>query len=301
VKEEDNMMLSKEVLAVNRSNRFLPAFAAALLVLCSFYYPSSGIAAPQADYSASSLRPQQGQYFRWATPPGWRVSETNAGVVLTSPDGIYSASLATIFRSKGTRRPGAFLQWMFAHSPGYGNARILSVKNLPSQRLSFQVWQFIEAKISYTDNGRPVTGLYKVGVANYGGINDAMIVGYRAANANFQEAQSFMPQIAKSIVLTNAAEANGNNTLLQPKNHPLDNRATIEAWQNRQKGIDNAMRQGANARRGTVDLYDPSTGEKLNAWTQQKKYYWRKPGSNEVVGTDTYNSPGVGYVPLQVY
>jgi hypothetical protein len=165
--------------------------------------------------------------------------------------------------------------------------------------MSYQVWQFIEAKVSYTDNGLPVTSLYKVGVANYAGMNDAMIVGYRAARANFQEAQSFMPQIAQSIILTNVTEANGNNTLVRPKNNPLDNSAVIQAGQNRQRTTDDAMRKDADARRGTVDLYDPSTGERLNTWTQNKDYYWRKPGSNEVVGTDASNPPGVGYVPLK--
>jgi hypothetical protein len=75
----------------------------------------------------------------------------------------------------------------------------------------------------------------------------------------------------------------------------------IEAGQNRQKTMDESMRKDANARRGTVDLYDSSTGEKMNVWTQNKEYYWRKPGSNEAVGTDTYNPPGVGYVPLKKY
>jgi hypothetical protein len=135
-----------------------------------------------------------GRYFRSA-PSGWRVSETNTGVTLTSPDGAYSASLATILRSRGTRTPTAFLQWIFAHVPGWSNTRIVSAKNLPNQRMSYQVWQFIEAKVSYTDNGLPVTGVYKTGVANYAGMNDAMIVGYRAPNAKFEEAQSFMAQI----------------------------------------------------------------------------------------------------------
>jgi hypothetical protein len=282
-----------------RPRRLLPALAALLWVLLIGHHPCAAGTTAHAGYSASSLQPQQGRYFRWAAPPGWRVSETNAGITLTSPDGIYSASLATVLRSRGTRTPEAFLRWVFAHVPSYRDAAILSVKNLPNEHMSYQVWQFIEAKVSYTDNGLPVTSLYKVGVANYAGMNDAMIVGYRAANANFQEAQSFMPQIAKSIVLTNATEANGNNTLVRPKNNPLDNSAVIQAGQNRQRAIDDAMRKDANARRGTVDLYDPSTVERLNTWTQNKDYYWRKPGSNEVVGTDTSNRPGVGYVPLK--
>ncbi len=254
-----------------------------------------------ANYSASSLQPQQGKYFRWAAPSDWRVSETNAGVTLTSPDGIYSASLALLLRSRGTTTPEAFLRWVFAHVPGYSDARIISVKNLPSERMSYQVWQFIEATVSYTDKGLPVTGVFKVGVANYAGMNDAMISGYRAADADFQKAQSFMPRIAHSIILFNAAEASGNNTLVRPKNNPLDNSAVIQAGQNRQKAVDEAMRKDTNARRGTVDLYDPSTSEKLNVPTQNKDYYWRKPGSNEVIATDTSTPPGVGYVPLKNY
>jgi hypothetical protein len=250
-----------------------------------------------ANYSASHLQPHQGSYFKWAAPPDWRQSESNAGVTLTSPDGKYSAFLATLFRSRGSRTPLNFLQWVLGRM-GCTNVRVLSTKNLPAQRMSYEVWQFVEVTLSYTENGLPVTGVIKSGVANYSGMNDAMIVGYRAAQSDFQNAQSFMPRIAKSIVLTNAAGANGNDTLLRPKNHPLDNTPVIQAGQNRQKGVDEAMRKGANASRGTVDLYDSSTGQTINAWTQNKPYYWHQPGSNAVVGTDTYNPPGVGYVPL---
>ncbi len=283
---------------MNWSEKYRLALAVLLSIFVLNQYSSLAGAAEPKGYSGPSLEPRQGRYFRWAAPPDWRVSETNAGVTLTSPDNAYSASLAMVLRSRGTRTPTDFLQWVFTHLPGLSDARILAVKNLPNTRMSYQVWQFIEAKVAFTENGLPATGVYKAGVANYAGMNDALIVGYRAENSRFQQAQSFAPQIAKSIVLTNATEAAGNNTLIRPKNNPLDNSAIIKAGQNRQKGVDEAMRKDANARRGTVDLYDPSTGENLNTWTQNKNYYWRKPGSNEVVGTDTYNPPGVGYTPL---
>jgi hypothetical protein len=267
------------------------------LVFCvSWLNPCPSGAA--ATYSLSSLEPGQGRYFKWSSPSGWHVRESMSGVTITSPDNMYSASLALLLRSRGSRTPQMFLNWVLTNTPGFRNASIISVKNLPPQQLSFQVWQFIEARVSYIENGLPVTGVFKTGVANYAGLNDAMIVGYRAANDHFRTAQSFMPQIAKSIVLTNAAEASGNNTLVKPKNNPLDNTATIKSWENRQKSRDEALRKDANTRRGTVDLYDSSTGETLRGWSQHTNYYWRKPGSNEVVGTDTYNPPGVGYVPL---
>ena len=52
------------------------------------------------------LQPHQGRYFKWAAPAGWRVSESNAGVTLMSPDGRFAASLASLMRSRGTRTRG---------------------------------------------------------------------------------------------------------------------------------------------------------------------------------------------------
>ena len=158
----------------------------------------------------------------------------------------------------------AFLNWVFSHVPSYRNAKVLSVTNLPNQRLSYQVWQFIEARVSFTDNGLPVTGVFKVGTANYYGMNDAMIVGYRAANPIFAQAQSFMPQIAKSIVLTNAAEASGNNTLIRPKNNPLDNSGLIQAGKNRDRVREHASEGWREGMMGTEPTIDPKTGRQYN-------------------------------------
>lgn len=211
-----------------------------------------------------SLQPQQGRYFKWSAPPGWRVSETNSGVTLTSPDGKYSASLAGLMRSTGITTPLAFLQRVFNLVPSFKNTRVLSVKNLPSQRMSYQTWQFIEAKVSYTDNGLLVTGVYQAGVANYYGMNDGIIFGYRAANAEFQKAQSFMPAIAKSIVLTNGSEGFGNNTLVQPKNNPLDNSGLIKSGQNRDRVREHASEGWREGMMGTEPTIDPKTGKTRN-------------------------------------
>lgn len=152
-----------------RSIAFFLLSAVVLLAVVIGGYPG------QAASSGASHQPRQGRYFKWAAPPDWRVSETNSGVTLTSPDGRLSASLATLLRSRGTRTPEEFLRWVFSHVPAYTKARVISVKNMPAQRMSYQVWRFIEAKVSYTDKGLPVTGVYKVGTANYYGMNDAMI------------------------------------------------------------------------------------------------------------------------------
>jgi len=269
----------------------------ALLSMALTGYVFFGGTAQAATSPVSDLKPQQGRYFKWASPAGWRHRESNAGVTLTSPDGRYSAFLAMVVRSSGSRTPLDFLQWML-NKTGCTNVKIISTKQLPAQRMSYQVWQFIEVNLSYSENGQPVMGAIKSGVANYYGMNDAMIVGYRTSPGDFKDARSFMSKIAKSIILTNAAQASGNDTIIRPKNNPLDNSEMIRSWEKNQRTRDEAMRKDANARRGTVDLYDPSTGETIQAWKQQKSYYWRQPGSNTVVGTDTSTPPGVGYVPL---
>ena len=69
-------------------------------------------------------------------------------------------------------------------------------------------------------------------------------------------------------------------------------------FENKWKTEDEVFRRDANARRGVTDVLDPATGE---SWTVQNgsNHYWRKPGSDVIVGTQTYDSPGVGYEPLR--
>jgi hypothetical protein len=57
-----------------------------------------------------TFKPVKGCTSRWTAPPDCQQSESNAGVTLTSPDGRYSAFLATLLRSKGSRTPLNFLQ-----------------------------------------------------------------------------------------------------------------------------------------------------------------------------------------------
>jgi hypothetical protein len=165
--------------------------------------------------------------------------------------------------------------------PGYRNARILSSQVLPNQRLSYQTWQFIEAQVAYLDNGLPVIGVYKVGVANYYGMNDALIVGYRAANANFPQARQVLSTIARSIVLTNPTEASGNNTLVRPKNNPLDNSGLIKSGQMRDRVREHASEAWREGMMGTEPTIDPKTGQVRNT-----PLHYYNPGRGGYVNPD---------------
>jgi hypothetical protein len=245
---------------------------------------------------SGSLQPHQGRYFKWTAPAGWRVSETNSGVTLTSPDGHYSASLAALMRSRGNRSPKDFLAFIFKSVPDYKNAKVISTRNLPNQRTPNQVWNFIEAEVSYTDRGLPVTGIYKVGVANYYNMNDAMIVGFRAANQDYPQAKSFMPMIAKSIVLTNANMAFGNNTLISPKNNPnTAHDSIVKAGQYRNQVQDKSMQKWSNAMRGNEPTYDPATGQRYSSqhgsWDAARGGYVNPNRTTELLNCGTPENP----------
>ena len=247
------------------------------------------------DFSGS-LQPQQGRSFRWVVPTGWKVSETNSGVTLTSPDGRYSASLAGVMRSRGNRAPKDFLSFVFKNVPDYRNAKILSIRNLPSERMSYQVWHFVEAEVSFTDKGLPVIGIYKVGVANYYHMNDAMIVGFRAANQDYQQAKSFMPAIAKSIVLTNANTAFGNNALISPKNNPnTAHDSIVKAGQYRNKAQDKSMQKWSNSMRGNEPTVDPVTGQRYSSqhgsWDTARGGYVNPSRPTELLNCGTPDNP----------
>lgn len=233
-------------------SRAIGSLSIAILFLIFIWWANS--------VAAASLESHQGKYFRWLSPPRWLASETSSGMTLTSPDGRYSAGLASVLRSRGTRTPRAFLEWTFTHVPDYANVRIVSVTQLPGEQLHTRRWDFIEAVVSYTDKGLPVTGVWKVGVSNYSGMNDAVIVGYRAANPDFHHAQSFMPVIAKSIVLTNGTGFAGNDTIVRPKNNPLDNSGLIRSGQKRDAAREHASEAWREGMMGTEPTVDPKTG-----------------------------------------
>ena len=71
-------------------------------------------------------------------------------------------------------------------------------------------------------------------------------------------------QIAKSITLTNAAEANGNNTIIHPKNNPLDNSGIIQAGQNRDRAREHASEGWREGTMGSETTIDPKTGTQRN-------------------------------------
>ena len=67
----------------------------------------------------------------------------------------------------------------------------------------------------------------------------------------------------------------------------------------RQEVLDRVFRAAAHARRGTVDLFDPQTGQTLYGEQGGADYYWIDP-RGQIVRTATHLPPGLAFRPLRV-
>jgi hypothetical protein len=71
-----------------------------------------------------------------------------------------------------------------------------------------------------------------------------------------------------------------------------------ESYWQRQRVQDNVGRQWSNTILGLTDVADPETGETWKV-SSGHNYYWRKPATDAVVGTNTYERPDTDFSPLR--
>lgn len=206
------------------------------------------------------LETQQGRYFRWAAPKGWTAKETTNGVDLFAPDGKTFASSALLHGSFGHMTPRDFLvMTMRQVNP---SARIDGSKALPSQPGLWGPWQLEDFALSGAYKGTSVRMRATVGLsAGYGRYSATMNL-YQAPAASWERDKLWLPAVAQSIVVTNARQVAGQDSVMLPRNNPLDNSGLIESWH--QKGLsEDRISQGR--REGTMGytrLEDPATGQR---------------------------------------
>lgn len=207
-----------------------------------------------------ALKAQQGQYFRWAAPQGWRAKETASGVDLFAPDGITFVSSALLHGSFGRMTPREFLvMTMKQVNP---SAQIEQSASLASQPGIWGPWQLEEFALGAIHKGTPVRLHATVGLsAGYGRFSAAMSL-YQAPTTRWGRDKLWLPAVAQSILVTNARQVAGQDSVMLPRNNPLDNSGLIESW--RQKGLSEA-RISQGRREGTMGytrLEDPNTGQR---------------------------------------
>lgn len=217
--------------------------------------------------AAAGNRPRvetrQGRYFSWTAPQGWRASETMSGVEITSPDKTSLVTFAIIMRSRGATTPSDFLSMMLRRLPGYGNFKVISMKNLPNQPSGIPgtYWKVVEAELSYTVGNMPVRGTWTCGINTYYGMYDASLTGFQSAERQWPETRIYLSEMARTIRITNPRQVAGNDTLIPARNNPLDNSGVIASGKLRdesQARISKGRREGNT---GYERVKDPTTGQ----------------------------------------
>lgn len=167
-----------------------------------------------------------------------------------------------------------------------------------------------EVRFDCLRNGKRWRGYYLAGTlfvgAQMGGIwHVDHLIGYTAAQEQAAVAEAVALHVIRSArinpewarmqegLAANVSQivAGTNSAISDSIRKTFESRWSTEA---------EVMRKGANMRRETTDLIDPDTGETWNV-RSQSRYFWRKPGSDVVVGTETSDVPGVGFQPLLPY
>jgi hypothetical protein len=165
-----------------------------------------------------------------------------------------------------------------------------------------------EVWFSCTHNNQQWKGYYlvttQISAGAGGGVWHAEhVLGYAAASGKAAIAEIAMLHLAVAMQLNpewvkmQQGVTMATSQIVAKTNEQVS--STIrKTFENKWKTEDQIFRRDANARRGVTDVLDPETGE---SWTVQNgsSQYWRKPGSDVIVGTQTYDSPGVGYEPLR--
>lgn len=229
--------------------------------------PAAPVAARQDPDARPPLEVRQGSYFRWALPAGWRASESMSGVDLKGPEPGWGAASVILMRSPGASSPQAFAQAMLSRVPGITGLRLVAVRGRSQQPSGYpgMPWAVEELELAYRSDGVPVRALWTCGVVNIlGRSHDAFLAGCMAPEARFERVRDWLWPIVQSVKVTNVRQVAGNDTVLMPRNNPLDNSGLIAAW--RRKGlsedrISQARREGTM---GYERMQDPATGRVWN-------------------------------------
>lgn len=250
-------------------NRALPA-----CLLLALLTVGTGAASEEAPDRPPLIR-KQGRFFAWAQPKDWREGESMNGVNLESPDAERNAAFCVLFRSPGRSTPEAFARRVSMM------LRVADFQLTRTNRIDGQPPGMVTSEVEFTfrDLVRgPRRGGAVVSIVQNMGQYDAYWQWYSTVPEKWESDRLWLPVIARSVQVTNPYELAGNNTILQPRNNPLDNSALIKSWEARslsQDRISQATREGIM---GYERVQSPTSGR-----------YYEMP-------LETYNGARGGYL-----
>jgi hypothetical protein len=206
-----------------------------------------------------ALKTQQGQYFRWAAPQGWSVNETISGVDLFAPDGKTFVSSALLHGGFGRMTPRDFL--LMTIKQVNPTAQIERSAPMPSQPGIWGPWQLEDFALTAVHKGTPVRMRATVGLSAGHGRYSGTISLYQAPAKSWDHDKLWLPAVAQSIVVTNARQVAGQDSVKLPRNNPLDNSGLVESWRQKRLSEDRISQGQREGTMGYTRLEDPNTGQ----------------------------------------
>ena len=209
---------------------------------------------------------RQGQYFTWTMPSDWQANESANGVDLTSPDGKLIANSALLAGNAGQTTPWNFLVDVLTKL-GARDIKGISTQNLPSQPSGYPGinWQIQEFELTFTDTaGTSRHADCTCGVCNaYGGYS-AIIQSFSAPANEYDQARTWLPLLAQSVMATNPGQIAYQNHLIPVQNRPLDNSGLMESWQQKRLSQDRIAKAQHEGMMGYERMVSPTTGQHYN-------------------------------------
>ena len=228
--------------------------------------PAGSIDPAPSGFTRPPLAVTRGQYFAWAMPIGWRAYESGNGVDLTSPDGRLIANSMLLTGSWGQTTPWNFLVTVLSQT-GARNINGLWTLNLPSVPSAYPgiYWQVQEFELTFTDAaGWTRHADCTCAICNaYGGYS-ALLQSFSAPINEWEQARTWLPLLAQSIIVTNPGQVAYQNQLIPVRNRPLDNSGLMESWQQRRLSQDRIAKAQREGMMGYERLVSPETGKYYN-------------------------------------
>ncbi|HSV14896.1 MAG TPA: hypothetical protein VLI90_11590 [Tepidisphaeraceae bacterium] len=211
-------------------------------------------------YVRPTLRVQQGQYFRWSQPEGWRSNETTNGVDVISPDGRAGATSCLLVNTPGTTNPQGFVQG-FLPRCGAKNIQITAVRDLPDQMYAGAPMKTQQMELTYDVNGTAYHGLMTCAVVT--GFNNytAFLQGAASVPEDWDKVKTWLPAIAENVSITNPQQVAMQDKIILPKNRPLDDTSVMSAYQTRAASQDRMSQKWEETALGYERMKDPGTGQ----------------------------------------
>jgi hypothetical protein len=133
----------------------------------------------------------------------------------------------------------------------------------------------------------------------------SFLYGYTAPEGKAKDARATLGRVVASLKLNpqwvqSQQQLTGDVSKIVADTHQEISDIVSETYENTQKVQDEVYRDWSNAILGNTDVVDPETGE---AWkiASGHNYYWRRDGSDVIVGNDTGDRPDINFSPLEEF